>query len=135
MYLHEAMEEPDRKEFINAMDKEVKDQYDHGNFTITHKLRVPKGATILPTVWQMKRKRNIQMREIKEYKARLNIDGSHMKKGINYDETYAPVVKLNSLQLILTLPVLYGWHTKQLDYVLAYPQATIEKPLYMILYR
>jgi hypothetical protein len=59
MYLHEAMKEPDKKEFIDAMHKEVKDQSDHDNFVITHKSRVPTGATILPTVWQMKRKRNI----------------------------------------------------------------------------
>jgi hypothetical protein len=32
-----------------------------------------------------------------KYKARLSIDGSHMKKGIHYDETYAPIVKWNSL--------------------------------------
>ena len=131
MYLHEAMKEPDREEFIDAMHKEVKDQSDNGNFEITHKSKVPKGATILPTVWQMKRKRNIRTRQIKKYKARLNIDGSHMKKGIHYDETYAPVVKWNSLRLILTLCALYGWHSKQLDYVLAYPQAPVEKPLYM----
>jgi hypothetical protein len=71
----------------------------------------------------MKRKRSIQ--------TRLNIDGSHMKKGIHYDEIYAPVVKWNSLRLILTLSALYGWHTKQLDYVLAFLQAPVDKPLYM----
>jgi hypothetical protein len=131
MYLHEAMKEPDKKEFIDAMHKEVKDQSDHDNFVIMHKSRVPTGATILPTVWQMKRKRNIRTREVKKYKARLNIDGSHMKKGIHYDETYALVVKWNSLRLILTLSALHGWHTKKLDYVLAYPQAPVEKPLYM----
>jgi hypothetical protein len=28
---------------------------------------------------------------IKKYKARLNINGSRMKKGEHYEETYAPV--------------------------------------------
>jgi hypothetical protein len=93
---------PDRKEFINAMHKEVKDPLDHGNFVITHKARVPKDATILPTVRQMKRKRNIRTREVKKYKARLKIDGSHMKKGIHYNETYAPVLKcyINSVSIV-----------------------------------
>jgi hypothetical protein len=50
------MKETDRQDFINAMHKKVKNQSDHGNFTITHKSKVPKGATILETVWQMKRK-------------------------------------------------------------------------------
>jgi hypothetical protein len=50
MYLHEAMKEPDRKEFINVMHKEVKDQSNNGNFVITHKLRAQARAMILPTV-------------------------------------------------------------------------------------
>ena len=131
MYLHEAMKEPDKKEFLTAMQKEVTDQAENGNFSIIHKSKVPKKATILPTVWQMKRKRNIRTWEVKKYKARLNVDGSHMQKGIHYDETYAPVVKWNSLRLILTLSALYNWHTVKLDYVLAYPQAPVEKELYM----
>ena len=44
MYLHQAMKEPDRKEFVTAMQKEVKDQYENGNFTVLHKSKLPKGA-------------------------------------------------------------------------------------------
>jgi len=54
MYLHEAMRQPDRKEFVKAMDKELQDQLDHGNFTVVHKSTVPEGATVLPTVWAMR---------------------------------------------------------------------------------
>jgi hypothetical protein len=64
MYLHEAMKETDSGEFAKAMDKEVRDQLDTGNFTIIHKTLVPKGEKILPTVWQMKRKRDIKTRKI-----------------------------------------------------------------------
>ncbi len=50
MYLHDAMKEPDKKEFLVAMQKEVTDQAGNGNFSITHWSQVPKKATILPTV-------------------------------------------------------------------------------------
>ena len=33
--------------------------------------------------------------------------------------------------MLLTQTALLGWHTKQLDYVLAYPQAPLERDLYM----
>ncbi len=131
MYLHEAMKEPDKKEFIEAMRKEVRDQSENGNFTVMPRSQLPKGATVLPTVWQMKRKRNIRTRKVKKYKARLNIDGSRMQKGKHYDETYAPVVSWNSLRLLLTLTAVHGWHTRQLDYVLAFPQAPVEREIYM----
>ena len=93
MYLHQAMKEPDKNNFIKAMKKEMEDQMKNGNFTKILRSKVPKGKTILPSVWQMKRKRDIMTRAIIKYKARLNIDGSRMKKGLHYEETYAPVAK------------------------------------------
>ena len=98
MYLHQAMKEPDAEEFKKAMQKEWDDQLSNGNFTIHHCSEVPEGATVLPAVWQMKRKRDIKTRRIKKYKARLNIDGSRMRPGIHYDQTYAPVASWNSTQ-------------------------------------
>ena len=115
MYHHKAMREPDKEEFKQAMIKEVKDQMENGNFSIIHIKDVPKGKTVLPAVWQMKRKRDIKTRKVKKYKARLNIDGSKMKKGIHYDETYAPVASWKSIRLLLIMVAKYGWYSKQLD--------------------
>jgi hypothetical protein len=56
MYLHQAMKEHNHNQFVEAMQKEVKDQSENGNFSIVKRLTVPEGANILPTVWQMKRK-------------------------------------------------------------------------------
>lgn len=133
MYMHEAMKEPDRAEFEKAMEKEVEDQFQNGNFTIIHKSEVPRGATILPAVWQMRRKRDIRTREIKKYKARLNIDGSKMVSEKHYDPNrrYAPVASWSSIRLLLTLTAVHGWKTQQLDYVLAFPQAPVEREIYM----
>ena len=131
MYMHEAMREHDRNKFIDAMEKEVRDQVENGNFTIVHRDDVPADQTILPAVWQMKRKRDIRTRDIKKYKARLNIDGSRMKKVVHYDQTYAPVASWNSIRVLLAMVAAWGWHTKQIDYVLAFPQAPVEKEIYM----
>ena len=104
---------------------------ENGNFTIVHKATVPKDRVILPAVWQMKRKRDIKSRKVKKYKARLNIDGSRMVKGLHYDQTYAPVASWNSIRVLLALVATFGWHTQQIDYVLAFPQAPVEKEIYM----
>ena len=114
-----------------AMQKEVNDQMENGNFSIIKRSEVPKGKIILPAVWQMKRKRNIRTRKVKKYKARLNLDGSRQSKGIHYDQTYAPVTSWKFIRLLLILIVKCGWHSRQIDYVLAFPQAPIEKELYM----
>ena len=81
----------------------------------------------------MKRKRNIMTRAISKYKARLNIDGSRMKHGLDYEETYAPVAKWNSIRILLTLVLLHNWKIIQLDYVLAFLQAPAGKELYMVI--
>ena len=111
MYMHQAMKEKDRAEFLKAMWKEWEDQIGNGNFTIIHRSKLPKGATLLPAVWQMKRKRDIRTRKVKKYKARLNIDGSRMQKGKHYDNTHAPVASWNSIRMLLAMVVRHNWIT------------------------
>ena len=44
---------------------------------------------------------------------------------------YAPVTSWKFIRLLLNLIVSCGWLSKQIDYVLAFPQAPIERELYM----
>ena len=131
MYLHEAMKQPDKAEFLKAMQKEVEDQTKNGNFSLKHRKDIPRDALILPAVWQMKRKRDILTQHIKKYNARLNLDGSRMKQGEHYEESYSPVAKWNSIQTVLALSAMNKWHTKQINYVHAFPQAPIDREIYM----
>ena len=131
MYFHEAMREPDREQFKEAMVKEMNAQLTSKTLELLHKSQVPQGATILPAVWQMKRKRRIHTREIYKWKARLNIDGSRMVFKRDYDQTYAPVATWGSIRLLLIMTLIHSWHTVQLDYVSAFPQAPVERALYM----
>jgi hypothetical protein len=131
LYYHQAMKEPDREQFQEGMHKELNDQFENGNFTVIHKSKVPSDQIILPAVWQMRRKRDAKTGKIKKYKARLNIDGSRMKQGLHYNETYSPVASWNSVRMLLTFTAVHGWHTKQIDFVQAFAQAPVEKTLYM----
>ncbi len=88
---------------------------------------LPEGATFLSSVWQMKRKRKPSTGEISKYKARMNVDGSQMIKGLHYEETYAPVVQWATIRFFISLAILSNWHTRQLDFVLAFTQADIER--------
>jgi len=78
----------------------------------------------------MKRKRKVRTRQIYKRKARLNFDGSKQKKG-DYDQTFAPVASWESVRILLALVLRNGWHTIQLDYVLAFPQAPVDRECYM----
>ena len=50
---------------------------------------------------------------------------------MNFWETYAPVVSWQTLRLFFVHSILKGWHSKQMDLVLAYPHAPAEVLLYM----
>jgi hypothetical protein len=78
---------------------------------------------MLPSVWAMKRNRKIDTREIYKWKACLNIGGHMMEYGVHFQETYSPVVCWTTIRLCLVLSLLFGWSTRQLDFVQAYPQA------------
>jgi hypothetical protein len=131
MYLHEAMKQPDRIHFIKAMEDEVRAHTENGNWIIVDRKSVPKNQPILPSVWAMRRKRDIATQQVYKWKARLNVHGGKQIEGVNYWETYAPVATWSSIRLIMTMAALNNWSTKQLDFVLAFPQAPVETDIYM----
>lgn len=135
MHYHQAMKEPDKKDFQIAMVKEFNDHIERGHYEIMLKSDVPKGHKILDAIWSMKRKRDIVTQKILKHKARLTIHGGQQEYGINYTETYSPVVNWTSVRFLLAMAKLNKWHTRQIDFVLAYPQADVEYDLFMKLPR
>ena len=57
--------------------------------------------------------------------------GRQQVHGVHYWDTYAPVVTWQTVRLFLILSLILGWQSRQLDFVVAYPQALAEMPLYM----
>jgi len=125
MYLQQAMKEPDKDQFLAAMEEEMGAQLKGKYFSLILRSKVPKGATILPAVWQMKHKCHIQAHEVYKWKAHLNIDWSRQVKGQDYWDTYAPVATWGSIHLILAKAIIQGWYSKQIDFVMAYTQAPV----------
>jgi len=123
MYLHQAMKEPEKDKFIAAMVEEMNTQLKGKNVSLILRSKVPKGTTTLPAVWQMKHKCQIKPQEVYKWKACLNIDGSCQVKGCDCWDTYALLVEMwGSVQLILAKVIIQGWHSKQINFVMAYTQ-------------
>ena len=78
----------------------------------------------------MQRKRNLITNEITKHKAKLNIHGGKQVYGMNYFETYAPVVTLYAVLFLICLGMILSWNMRQIDFGLAYPQALIEHDMY-----
>jgi hypothetical protein len=50
---------------------------------------------------------------------------------LDYWDTYAPVVTWASVRLLLIVAKIHGLHSKSIDFVLAFPQADLDLPVYM----
>jgi hypothetical protein len=125
------MKAKDKKNFLAAMQEEIRQHDENNHWELVERSSLDPNLKVLPAVWAMKRKRRIGTREVYKWKARLNVHGGKQVFGEHYTETYSPVIGWSTIRLFLILSILYGWHTRQLDFVMAYTQADIEKPLYM----
>jgi hypothetical protein len=59
---------------------------------------------------------------IEKFKARKVGRGFSQEKGINYDETYAQMARLETLQIMLTAALSKGWKICQWDVVAGFQQ-------------
>jgi hypothetical protein len=131
MYMHEALKAHDAEQFKQAMVDEIKAHEERGHWELMPREDLPPDTPVLPAVWAMKRKRRVATNEVYKHKARLNFGGHKQEKFVNFWQTYSPVVGWITIRFFLILALINGWHTRQYDFVLAYPHADVEVPLYM----
>ncbi|KAI3694503.1 hypothetical protein L1987_77469 [Smallanthus sonchifolius] len=72
------------------------------------------GTNVVNCKWVYKLKRD-QSGAIKRYKARLVAKGFNQQPGIDYTETFSPVVKSATIRVVLSLAVTRHWPLRQLD--------------------
>ncbi|GJV48324.1 ribonuclease H-like domain-containing protein [Tanacetum coccineum] len=68
---------------------------------------------------------------LSRYKARLVANGSSQQLGVNFDETFSPVVKPATIRTVLSLAVSRQWHIHQLDVKNAFLNGDLSKIVYM----
>ncbi len=64
LYLQQALRQPDAKEFVQAVIKEVNGHVDCNNWTLKKRSKVPEDVQIVPSVWSMQRKHDLTMNKI-----------------------------------------------------------------------
>lgn len=66
------------------------------------------------------------------YKARLVAKGYVQKKGINFEEVFTPVTRLETVQLLLPLAVEKGWEVHHLDVKSAFLNGDLLEEVYVV---
>ena len=67
---------------------------------------------------------------IEYYKARLLAKGFNQQEGIDYHETFSPVVKIVTIRLLITLAITQHWHIHQLDISNAFLHGDLQETIY-----
>jgi hypothetical protein len=109
----EAMNGPESKYWKAAMDAETAKLKNANTFSLKH-LSAEECVNVVKCRWVFKKKLDLYG-NVKEYKARLVAKGFTQKYGIDFYETFAPVVKLKSLRLLVQITASHNFQLYQDD--------------------
>ncbi|KAF1318415.1 putative Integrase, partial [Globisporangium splendens] len=124
----EAVSGPDQVHWRDAIRAELKSMRLRGVFRAA---KLPAGQRAIGTKWVFKIKRNADG-SINKYKARLVAKGFKQKYGIDYTETFAPVVKYVTLRIVIALAKFFGWPVDQLDVVTAFLYGAMKEAVFIL---
>lgn len=88
---------------------------------------------LLTSKWVFKRKdvSDANGGSLVKYKARLVCRGFQQKQGIDYEETYAPVIAFTTLRLFFAICASKGLEIDQMDVITAFLNGDLDKEIYM----
>ena len=85
---------------------------------------------IVGSKWVFKRKIDSNG-NVEQYKDRLVIQGCTQKFGLDYEETFSPVVRFESVRCLLALGAQYKLHLHQVDVFTAFLHGELSEEVYM----
>ncbi|GJW27503.1 retrovirus-related pol polyprotein from transposon TNT 1-94 [Tanacetum coccineum] len=90
----------------------------------------PRNQTIIGTKWVFKNKLD-ENGVVSRNKARLVAQGYNQQEGIDFDETYAPVARLESIRILLAYACAHNFKLYQMDVKSAFLNGFINEEVYV----
>lgn len=89
-------------------------------------VELPQGRKAIGSKWVFKKKMGADG-TIERYKARLVAQGYAQRYGMDYDETFCPVVRQESLRVLIALSVKNGLKVHQVDVTMAFLNGSLQQ--------
>ena len=109
------------------MKSEMESMYANQVWTLVNP---PKGVKPIWCKWVFKKKIDVDG-NVQTYKARLVAKGFKQIHGIDYDETFSPVVMVKSIRILLAIAAYNDFEIWQMDVKTTFLNESLEEDVYM----
>ncbi|GJR31076.1 putative ribonuclease H-like domain-containing protein [Tanacetum coccineum] len=113
--------------WVEAMQEEMQQFI---NQKVWQLVPLPDGKIAIGTKWILKNKRDARGIVVRN-KARLVAQGHRQEEGIDYDEVFAPVARIEAIRLFLAFASYMGFMVYQIDVKSAFLYGEIEEEVYV----
>ena len=124
--VREAMAAPDAEGWRDAMDREVQNLQSHDVYELVPRMS---GMRTLRLGWVLHRK--FKNGVFDKNKGRLVARVNHQRPGVDYGESFSPVMRLESLHTLLALAATRDLDVVQFDITSAYLHGSLKEEVYM----
>jgi hypothetical protein len=91
---------------------------------------LPEGRRAIGVKWVFKVKKN-EARVVVRHKARLVVKGYSQRQGVDYEEVFAPVARLEAVRLLIALAAHQSWEVHHLDIKSAFLNGELNEEVYV----
>ncbi len=91
---------------------------------------MPKGRKIVKNKWVYKLKLATN-KSVDCYKVRLVVKGFTQKEGVDFKETFSPIMKFDSIKIVISIIVVEDMNITQFDVCTAFLYGEIEEEIHM----
>jgi hypothetical protein len=123
----EALKGPEKLEWKNAMEKEIQSMHQNEVWDL---VELPNERKAIGCRWVFKKKIGAGG-EIERYKARLVAQGCSQKYGLDYDETFCPVIRFESVRTVIAIAAQNSLQLHQMDFTSAFLNGDLKDEIYM----
>ena len=124
---HDAMSRDDADQWKAAMDEEIKALEENNTWTLCE---LPAGKRAIGCRWVYAIKHDAAG-NFQRYKARLVAKGYSQREGLDFFETFSPVVRYESIRLLLSIAAKYDLELAKFDVKTAFLYGELEEELYL----
>jgi hypothetical protein len=110
-----------------AMEEEQQAIEDNGTWTL---IDLPQGRRAIGLKWVFKVKKD-EHGAVVRYKARLIVKGYAQRQGVDYDEVFAPVARMEAVRLLLALAAQNGWEVHHMDVKTAFLNGELQEEVFV----